>query len=342
MNLAASSTQRQQALANWWTGTLGQKSVDLSTFLSLISSSPILLPFDATTSQGNHSLSTLLTNSTSSPFPIPLACYPDLSDIQVELLSAVETTVFGLSPASAVSTFDTSCFANRPIYGVLDILHLRQPFFDSRTGVARQAAVLQTDVTSRAVIYSGEILSALPGIPLTTGLPQPQAVDPRQYGTSNHLSHVLLNFLTSISNVSIAIALVEFVLTSSTVPPLNNTHLYNSLASIPALEVAVFGTVSPSDVSYVVSSFSNPSGDLFFGTDQSLALRDWAINGANSSVSWSQYAVSPEIIRDTSFSSTAFNSVWDPAYEFFRITTTQLVNVGTIVKAFQVTGQFAP
>ena len=330
-------------MANYWRTTLGQKPEDYERFLSTISTSPILLPFDATASPGTHAVSSLLTNSTSSPFPIPLACYPGLNSTQLNLLNTIETTVFDLSAASATSELNTSCFADRPIYGVLDILQLRLPFIDSRTGVAKQAAVLTRDASPRSVVYCGEVLSALPGTPQAQNITRPQQVDPRQYGTLNHLNHIMLNFLSSISDVNVAIALVNFILTSPTVPPPNTTDLYKSLSSIPTLEVAVFGSINPSDVSYAVSSLSTPSGSLFFGSDQALALRDWAINGAGSSVVWTESAGSPEVVRDTSLSDSTFNTVWTPAYTFLHSTQQGVtVNVGNITTAFQATGLFNP
>jgi len=285
----------------------------------------------------------LLTNSSSSPFPIPLACYPGLTSTQLNLLNSIETTVFDLSSASATSQFNISCFADRPIYGVLDILQLRLPFPDSRTAVAKQGVVLTLDTAPRAVVHSGEVVSALPGIPQAQNTTRSQQADPRQYGTLNHLNHVMLDFLSSIPDVNVAIDLVDFVLTSPTAPPSNTTNLYRSLSSIPILEVAVFGTINPSDVSHTVSSFSTPSGSLFFGSDQSLALRDWAINGTNSSVVWTQFAGSAEVVRDTSFTDSTFNSVWDPAYIYLHsIQQDVTVDVGNITTAFQVTGMFSP
>jgi hypothetical protein len=330
-------------MINYWRTTLSQKPEDYGRFISIISASPILLPFDATASPAGQAVSSLLTNSSSSPFPVPLACYPGLTSTQLTLLNSVETIVFDLSSASATSQFNTSCFADRPIYGVLDILQLRLPFLDSRTGVAKQGAVLTLDAAPRAVVHSGEVLSALPGIPQAQNTSRSQQVDPRQYGTLNHLSHVMLNLLSSIPDVDVAIDLVDFILTSPTAPPSNTTNLYRSLSSIPTLEVAVFGTINPSDVSYTVSSFSTPSGSLFFGSDESLALRDWAINVTNSSVVWTQFAGSPEVVRDTSLTDSTFNSVWDPAYTYLHsIQQDVTVNVSNITTAFQVTGMFSP
>lgn len=341
--ILASSSQRQQAMASYWRTTLRQKPEDYGTFMSTITSSPILLPFDATASPGSHPISDLLTNSPNTPFPVPLACYPGLNPSQIQSVNSIENTVFGLSPANTASQFSSSCFADRPIYGVLDILQLRLPFIDSRTGVAKQAAVLKRDVAPRTVVYSGEILSALPGTAQVSNTTQGSQLDPRQYGTLNHLNHVMLNFFTSIPDINVASALVDFVLGSPTVPPLNTSDLYKALSSIPALEVAVFGTINPSDLSYAVSSFSTPSGSLFFGTDQSLALRNWAITAGSSSVVWAEAAGSPVAVHDNSLTDSTFNKVWDPAHTFFDSTPNGItVNVGNVTDGFRVVGKFSP
>lgn len=338
----ASSTQRQQALSKYWQSILGQRPEDLAHFMTAISTSSILVPFDATASLGTN-VSSLLTNSTSSLFPVPLACYPGLSSTEIQEVDSLETTVFGLASVAAASQFDASCFPEHPIYGVLDVLQLRLPFIDSRTGVAKQAAVLKRDAAPRAIVYSGEILSALPGTPQAQNTSRSQYLDPYQFGTLNNLNHVILEFLSSIPDINVANALVDFILTSPTVPPLNTTDLYQSISSIPTLEVAVFGTVNPSDVSYTVSSFSTPSGSLFFGSDQSLALRDWAISGVGSSVVWTEFTGSPQVVHDSSFTNTNFNSVWTPAYNYLHSTPTGVVvNVGNITGAFEATGQFVP
>lgn len=333
----ASSTQREQAVTNYWRSTLGQKPEDFGSFMTAIATSTILLPFDITASPGGQQLSGFLTNSSSTQFPIPIACYPGLTTGQLQEINSLETTIFNLPAATAFSQFDASCFAGRPIYGVLDILKLRLPFMDSRTGVAKQAAALQISTAPRAVVYSGEILSALPG-PNQTQETQSQQLDPRQYGTTNHLNHVMLDFLSSIPDPNVTRDLVEFVLSGSTTPPSNTSDLYKAMSIIPTLEVAVFGTINPSDISYVVSSFSTPSGSLFFGSDQSLALRDWS-----SSVVWTASAWAAQVVRDSSPTNANFQSVWDPAYNFLHSSPNGVtVNVGNITAAFQATGQFSP
>lgn len=328
----ASSTQQGQALETYWTAVLGQKG-SLDDFLSHVKGAPILLPFDATAAPGGQNVSTLLTNSTSSPFPPPLSCFPGLNSMQLQLVQQLETSVFGLSQASAPSTFDSSCFPNRPVYGVLDILQLRLPFVDSRTGVAKQAALLTRDASARAVIYSGELVSAFPG----NGTPGPLSTNPRQYGTMSNFKHVVLQYLKSISDINFARELVEYVLQGGPLPPDSGAQpvLFNGLSSLPVLEVAVFGTIDPSDIASAVSSLSNPQNQLFFGTDASAIVRDWSINAVGNGMLWTELATSGSVVPDTSFTNADFNFVFSNASAFFQFQPNTTVNVGNITSAFQ-------
>jgi hypothetical protein len=303
----ASSTQRSNALQLYWTNVLGQQASDLSTFRSAVVSSSILVPFDATYS----GLAKQLSNSTTQTFPIPISCYPGLDNSQVQEINVIEQTVFGLSSVATASSFNSSCYPERPLYGVLDVLRLRLPFIDSRTGLATQAVSLQTDVGPRVVVRKGETLSTLPLSSNTSAFTAAET-NPRIYGTLNNFDSVLLDFLSSISDVSVAAALASFLISpSDALPPLNTSMLANSIASIPSLEVAVFGVVLPSDVSDVVSSFVSPSGSLFFGSDEGQAVRDFAINAAGSSVVWAESALSTLVAQDSSESDAAFENIWN-------------------------------
>ncbi|KAI0051664.1 hypothetical protein FA95DRAFT_1675697 [Auriscalpium vulgare] len=335
---AASSTLRQSALANYWQSALRQNPSDLSKFVSLFASSPLLLPFDATGSPGKVPLSSLLTNSSTASFPPPLSCYPGLGSTQLQQVNALETSIFGLTAASPQTSFDSSCYADRPIYGQLDILHLREPFLDSVSNAPKQAAVLNLAVRPRVIAYKAGALSLLPN---ATPLALPPS-NPLQYGTLNHINHVLYDFLTSIPDINVATAFVKYILSSPVAPPASGTQLAQAMGSIPAIEVAVFGSVAGDDVDSVVSSFGTPTGNLFFGSDQSLALRNWAINGTQSSIAWADSASAATVVHDTSFSDAVFNSVWSPAFTFFHSQTNQVVNVGNITTAFQVLGKFTP
>ncbi|KAI9460983.1 hypothetical protein BJY52DRAFT_243011 [Lactarius psammicola] len=333
---SASSTIRSTAMGNYWRFVLQQDPNNYLKFVSLLISSPILLPFDANGKAGNIPISSLLTNSTTAPFPPPLSCYPSLATSQLALIANLETSVFGLSPPTAQTSFNSSCFADRPVYGVLDILHLRLPFRDSQTGTAKQAAILSRDTTPRVVIYNGEALSSLPNSNVSS-IP---TTDPRRFGTLNHINHILLDFFQAIPDLNVAIQFVNYVLSSAVTPPPSDTLLGQSLDVIPTLEVAIFGSVTPPDVKGVVSSFATPSGGLFFGSDDSLAVRDWAMVGAQTSVTWTEFANSPEIVNDNSFTDNAFNSVWNPAFLFFHSSTNATVNVGNVTAAFTAIDKF--
>ena len=323
-------------MENYWQFILQQDPNNYLNFVSLLISSPVLLPFDANGTAGNIPISSLLTNSSSAPFPPPLSCYPSLTTSQLALITDLETSVFGLSPPTVQTSFNNSCFADRPIYGVLDILHLRLPFHDSQTGTAKQAAILSRNANPRVVIYNGDVLSSLPNsnvsfIPTT---------DPRRFGTLNHINHVLLDFFEAIPDHNVAIQFVKYVLSSAVTPPSSDTLLGQSLDAIPTLEVAIFGSVTPPDLQGVASSFATPSGDLFFGSDDSLAMRDWAIVGAQKSVTWTEFANSPEIVNDDSLTDDTFNSVWNPAFLFFHSSTNVTVDVGNITAAFTAVDKF--
>jgi len=314
-------------LLNYWTGVLQQQQSDLSRFLSEVQSSLFLLPFDATSSPGGQALTSLMNDNTNTDFPPPLACYPSLSSGQLSQLNTLETTIFNLSPSTPLSDFDSSCFPDRPVYGVVDLLRLRLPFPDSRTGVAKQAAVLTQDALSRVVIYSGEVVSAFPGASTVPPLTD-STTDPRQFGTVDHMNHVLLNYLSSIANVALAMELVQFVLNGSSLPPSSTSPLFASISSIPILEFSVFGSVQPVDIASSVSSFSTPSGALFFGSNAGQAFRTWALIDSSESVAWAQSATSSEIVREGAATNSVFESVWTPASELLNSgsTSTSLLN----------------
>ena len=347
--MAAGSTQRQTALTKYWKSSLSQKPEDLSRFLATIAGSRIVIPFDATASSAGQKIVDLMPNTTNPPtFPPPLACYPSLDATGIIQVNQIEQQIFGLPAVPSQSSFNTSCFVTRPIYGHLDLLQLRLPFYDSRTNVSGQAVALKRSVNSRAVLYSGEYLSTLPNLSSSLSSSSSNSSwlnpNPLQYGTTNHLNHVILQFLKSIPDINVAIAFVQFVLSSVASPPAADSVLANALDKIPILEVAFFGSVAPSDVSFVESSFATPSGGLFFGTDGALRVRQYAINVTNTSVVWAEGADAPKVVRDTSFGDQAFNSVWNPAFAYTHLSSGDqqnvVVNVKNITNAFEAIGKF--
>lgn len=282
----------------------------------------------------------------SSSFPPPLACYPGLDASSIAQVNQIEQQIFGLPAASTQPSFNSSCFSTRPVYGRLDLLQLRLPFYDSTKNASLQGITLERTVNPRAVMYSGEYLSPLTNPSTPSSSPNAFNQNPLQYGTANHLDHVILQYLKSIPDINIAIAFVQFVLSSVATPPAVNSALYNALDTIPTLEVALFGTIEPSDVSFVTSSFSTPSGGLFFGSDESLKVRQYAINTTKTSVVWAEQADSPEVVRDSSFDDQVFNSVWNPAFAYMHLSSdgqqNLTVNVGNITSSFEAIGKFTP
>ncbi|CAK5280565.1 unnamed protein product [Mycena citricolor] len=204
------------------------------------------------------------------------------------------------APATSAPSFDSSCFSTRPVYGVLDVLRLRLPFADSRINVSRQAVALQPDVAPRAVVYSGEALSAFPGTPNIGGAGILQ--DPNQYGTLDAMNHVILQYLSSMPPL-VARAVADFVLSNSDSPP---TSPVLANAAIPAVEVAVFGTFAKPDLQSAVSAFTDSAGALVFGSAVGESFRNWAIP-ATGNISWTQSSNSSEVVRDTSFTDVTFN-----------------------------------
>ena len=291
----------------YWTSVLLQRPQDLATFKAALSLSSVLLPFNAT----SPSIQTLYSNSTSSLFPPPLACFPDLTSEVQQQINSVETGVFGLqSIASTTSNFDTSCYQDRPVYGVLDVLRLRLPFLDSQTGTVKQAVVLTRDANPRVVLYNGLMFSTpLNGTYTVTS----SQLDARQYGTLNLCDHVILQYLTSMPDVNTANALASFVLSAATntTPPDSSSLLFQSLKSIPFLAVAVFGDVGPPDLTSTAASFTASDDSLLFGSVDGTALRNWTIDTIGGPVVWTQNATSPLVVRDNSLGNTAISETWN-------------------------------
>lgn len=300
----AASTQSQKALQTFWRSVLQQQPEDLPAFLDAVRNSPFVIPFNA----ANTAVTSLMTPSESTQFPVPLSCYPSLSSQQLQQIGNLESIVFGLSSPSARSSFNVSCYPDRPTYGLVNLLRLRLPFPDDRGSASRQSSQLGTDTLSRAVIYSGEIVS---GMPDANTIPAPLSLDPSQFGTTDNLNRVLLTYLSSISDVTLAMELVQFVLSRSPVPPPSSSRLISSFSDIPALEFAIFGSIIPQDIVTSYSSFALLNGTLFFGSDSGQRFRDWATVNPSSSIVWSANGTSQQIARETAARNDAFESVWD-------------------------------
>ena len=257
-------------------------------------------------------------------------------------INSVETGVFGLQPiANTPSEFHTSCYQDRPVYGVLDVLRLRLPFLDSQTGTAKQALVLTRDANPRVVLYQGPMFSTAPNVIHT---PTSSQLDARQYGTLSLFDHVVLQYLTSMPNLNAASALVSFVLnaaTNTSIPPDQSYPLFRSLQSIPFLEVAVFGNVEPPDLTSTVASFTTSSNSLFFGSADGTDLRNWTINTVGGPVVWTENATSPLVVRDSSLGNTAITQTWD-AISIAISNKIPSIGLANITRTLQGTQNFSP
>lgn len=325
----------------YWRSVLTFSPSDLPTFLTAFKSAPIFIPFDATASPGGQDISSLLTaaiNKTLS-FPPAIGCYPDLSSSQIQRISAVETQAFGLAALNSTpSMFDSTCSASHPVYGVLDVLRTRLPFSDSRSGIAKQAAEVTSDAASRVVLHVGELLSALPA-PNVTDLTAFD-VDPRDFGTMSHLNHIALKWLQSFPNVSLAKEAAQFLLSSPTTPPSSNSLLFNA-TFLPTVEVAIFGNIFLSDFSSFISSFSTPSGSLFFGSAQAQEFRRWALQQSSATISWSQSTFATQTAPEGSLPNSSFEQIWSAA---FALTTgpTNSSTIQDVVNALGSAGLLSP
>ncbi|KAF7320451.1 hypothetical protein MKEN_00830000 [Mycena kentingensis (nom. inval.)] len=304
---AASSSQHQGLLNAFWVTNLQRRADKLETFLSIVRSSPIMIPFNA----GSSAVRSVFTSTS---FPVPISCYPDLTAAQLEQINTVES-VFGLDAVSAPpSKFDSECFPSRPVYGILDILRLRIPFADSRQNISRQAVTLNADVG-----------------PPRGGVQRGGA---HTYGTLSNLNHVVLEYLSGMPTL-VANAVVDFVLSNSTTPPGANSLL--ATTTVPLLEVALFGTISSADIDFVSSALTNAAGALVFGAANGDALRNWAVPTTGDLV-WTEFSNSSLIVHDD-FKSSTFNQTWAAAQQALG-TAGVIVGVSNITGSFSATGLF--
>jgi hypothetical protein len=227
------------------------------------------------------------------------------------------------------------------VYGIVDLLRLRLPFPDERQGVGLQAAVISQEAKVRAIVYSGEILSALPD---ATSLPSLSALstDPREFGTLDFMDHVLLNYLSSISNTTLTNELIALVLSSGPAPPSNTSDLAQTLPSLPVLEFALFGSVKPQDIAGSVSSFSTPSGSLFFGSGAGQTFREWALVNTSAQVAWTENSLSEQVVHEGAQTNSEFESVWTPASKLVSQGSTDASDVGGVVASLESFGLFSP
>lgn len=276
-------------------------------------------------------------------FPPPLGCNPMMSTSQLQVVNSIEQNAFKLPEVAAVpSSFNFACFASRPVYGVLDVMRLRLPFLDKTDQAPLQAAVLSADASSRVLIRPGTVLSLFPSVDSAEA--PASAVRQRSYGTLKYMNHVLLAWLKSLP-LGQAGAIATFVANSSPTSAPPTTLNATTLASIPGMEVALFGTVGPTDIDHSISSYATPSGSLFFGSQTGTVFREWAANAATSSTSvvWTDLATSAKVVKETVADDSTFDAVWQGASTMITNANvmgkvTGASDVATIVGVFEQIG----
>jgi hypothetical protein len=288
-------------------------------------------------------------SATNGSFPVPVACYPGLDGTDHSAVNSIESSVFGYPTLRISPTFNTTCIPERPVYGVLDILRQRLPFDDSQSGLPLQAVSTIPDASSRAIIHVGTTLSSFPKFNYSASSPWTSSTtDPRQYGTLSHMNHVILSYLQSLPSPSIASTIVNYVLSAgSATPPLTNSTLDIPLSSIPALEIAFFGTISASDLAFTSSSYMTPCGTLFFGSSEGQTFRDWALLGSDSIIVWTDSSAAAQVVREHAQTDQSFEAVWSGASVLIDNTAkiggvTNADDMAQVVSAFNTLGYLAP
>lgn len=321
----------------------------MSKFISALNSSPVILPFDTS----SRDVTEFLVNTTSNDgisLPAPVACLPDISPQGRRNVDLIESNAFGLvALGDGPSTLDSSCFPDRPLYGVLDVLRLRRAFGDERSSMRIPSAQLISDAAPRVVLHNGEQLVGLTGANDTGIAAQTEFTevfaDPREYGTFGHLNHIALSWLQSFPNVSLATLAAQHVLSinDASTPPTSGNPLFdqtNGLMDFPTIEVAVFGTMLPTDIEVFRADFGTPTGGLFFGSNGGEIFRRWALRDDNDVILWSESSTASQVVREHLQEDADFETVWTQASELISSASevgrgTGIPEIRTIVAALQ-------
>ncbi|GAA5914623.1 hypothetical protein JCM8208_002094 [Rhodotorula glutinis] len=319
---AAASAQRTKALEHYWATTLGREVDELQAFREAVQRAEIVVPLDATASVGGGSsmMDVAQAQAGAGSFPPAIGCWSGLSESVVERVNAVEVDVFGLSAVSGSQSLDS----DRPLYGVLNLLHLRLPFpsSDKRSSLPQQSLVLKSGaVADRLTVHAGELLVAGPlaAAPTSPSLP----ATPERFGLLSRLDHVLLDFLLAL-HVATANDLVDYVVSSPSSPPSPSTHPSLLDNSLPLLEIQLWGGLQYADIDFSRSSLaasssssSSSSTGLFFGSGAGDTWRSWALSNTQhaslSRVEWVDAAESEEVVVDQGRGGSAFEGVWAQA-----------------------------
>lgn len=345
---SASSKQRSSALSHYWTSDMQLQSDLLPKFISAISTAPILLGFDATSSIISDFLSTITSNDGSS-FPAALACYPGLSEQARANVNMIEHRAFDLAAlGTPPSALESACFPDRPVYGVLDVLRLRRPFGDAREGMRIPTAELTAQAGPRTIVHGGEQLVGLTGFrdngPASSSSFTTANADPREYGTLQHLDHVALSYLQAFPTVDLAKQAAQFIMDANdeTLPPTSGNGVADGTAldAMPTIEVAVFGSVLPTDISVFRADLATPNGTLFFGSKSGEVFRQWALREEGDLILWSNSSTSQQVVQESTSNNTGFETVWNQAADLISAAAevgrgTGLPEVQQIMRALQ-------
>ncbi|KAF8755895.1 hypothetical protein RHS01_04667 [Rhizoctonia solani] len=272
----ASSAQRSSALARYWTNTLQFTSSQLSDFRRIASVSPVLLPFDATSS----AVRSLFSNVNGS-FPPPAACYPTLSTDELNAVNAMETGVFGLTRTGSVpSALDRA--VSRPVYG---------------KDAPKQAVQVAANATSRVSVRLGRDGAGLPLTSVATAN-LTGSDDARTFGTISNMDHVLLTYLQAFPHLPDK----HFCAVQS--------NLGLDRVAHPRSRVLWNGRTGGSRV--CVCGLCVPSGELFFGSSAGDAFREWAVQRTGEVV-WYDGAAATQVVREGRTRDSTFEDVWKGA-----------------------------
>ncbi|KZV94105.1 hypothetical protein EXIGLDRAFT_767400 [Exidia glandulosa HHB12029] len=332
----ASATQRSVALSKYWTAELQLPESSLASFIKAMQTAPVLLPFDATFSTTSAGMEDLFASSSTLSVPPPAACYPRANFTDLQIITDFEQRAFGFPELTAANTaWNTSCIAERPVYGVLNPLHLRTPFLTTAQHPG-QAVALEQPPKYRAIYHLGDILASFPFDHPRSDLTL-DFIGPREFGTVDHLHHILLSYLQAMPTVKLAATAAQFIIDAASSPwsspPPSTSALFDVAAQLPVIGVAFFGTLSPSDVSSFYSDFSSPSGSLFFGSDVGSKFRSWALDVVSAPISWANGSLSAQFVKDEK-EDTTFDEVWDAAAQLIAAGPTGSDALATVVQMF--------
>jgi len=304
----ASSDQRAIALQSYWEVDLALPRNNLPEFVSAMQRATAYFSFDATYSKNNTSIAQLFTNGTRLHVPPAAACIPN-SGNQLEFICEFQEHAFGLPEPDYYRNWNTECLDRHPVYGRLNPLRWRTPFING--SIANQALMLAQPAKSRLLYHVGHFLDNYPYEAARRDL-ESDFVDAREYGTVEHLNHILLEWLMAMPSLPVATAAAKFIVDASkspdSAPPVNNLLLDNA-DKLPIIGLVFFGVLRTQDVAGFVSDFSAPDGSLFFGSGRGTQFRTWARETVGAPIAWADGATAKQYVKDGAEDAT-FTQIW--------------------------------